>query len=227
MNRAGWIASFAPLAAATALLLSMQSPAPALQDEATAAKRGMELPVPAREATWMPGDYELVADEGAVVLSAQSASNSVRARTVAVDAHMRLGPVAPETLTVGFELLSVVPAHTDPGHKDDFLERLRTAFGLAMHDDLRLALRCIDAASVPGLPLRRSQWTGTLSLDHAADNVRCELWQGSWSEDRFRLQGTLELSGERLGLPAPRTLGLWPGATSITLGFDLSFRLRK
>lgn len=227
MNRAIWIGSFGPLAAATALLLSMQSPAPTLHAEETETRRGMELPVPAREATWLPGDYELVPDEGCVVLSAQSACVAVRARTLAIDAHMRLGPVAPETMTVGFELLSVVPAHTDPGQKDDFLERLRTAFGLAIHDDLRLALRCTDAASVPGLPLRRSQWTGTLSLDRAADSVRCELWQGSWSEDRFRLQGILELSASRLGLPTPRTLGLWPGESSITLGFDLSFRLRK
>lgn len=227
MNRACWIASFAPLAAATALLLSMQAPAPAPQGEPTKARRGIELPVPAREANWIAGDYELTPEESCVVLSVQSACVSVRARTVAIEAHMRLGAVAPETLTIGFELLSVVPAHTDSGPQSDFLERLRRAFGLAIHDDLRLALRCNDAASVPGLPLRRSQWTGTLSLDRAADNVRCELWQGSWSDDRFRLQGILELSASKLGLPTPRTFGLWPGDSAITLGFDLSFRLRK
>ena len=227
MNLAGWFATLGPLAAAAALLLSLHSSPEAAQDEGAVLKKTIELPIPAREASWLPGDYELVADESAVVVTTPHDTAPVRARTSAIEANLRSGPNAPETLTLGFELLSLQPAKTDPGEAGDFLQRLRGVFGVAIHDDVRLVLRCTDAASVPGLPLRRSQWTGTINLDHASDTVRLELWQGSWSDDRFRIHGVVELSASRLRLPVPRFLGLWPGESTISLGFDLSFRLRK
>ena len=227
MNLAGWLMSVAPLAAAAAMLLSRHSSTPPAQADGEPARKTVELPIPAREASWLAGDYDLVAADSAVVVTTPHDTAPVRARTSAIDATLRSGPNAPETLILGFELLSLQPAKTDPGEARDFLEPLRSVFGVAIHDDVRLVLRCTDAASVPGLPLRRSQWTGTLNLDRASETVRLELWQGSWSDDRFRIQGVVALSASRLGLTVPYALGLWPGDSSISIGLDLSFRLRK